>query len=57
MPINDAVSMPPNTGVPPSRRASWDGPTAMTSGNSPRMNVQDVIIAGWKRSLHPMVAE
>ena len=51
MPMNDAVSMPPNTGVPTSRRANCDGPTAMTSGSSPRMKAKDVIITGRKRSL------
>src|ERR1700676_3218358 len=51
MPINEAKIMPPNTGVPTSRRASCEAPTATTSGSRPRMKANDVIITGRKRSL------
>ena len=37
MPMNDADSMPPNTGVPTSRRASCDGPY----GDDQRQQPQD----------------
>jgi hypothetical protein len=37
MPMNDANSMPPNTGVPTPRRASWEAPSATTSGKRPKM--------------------
>ena len=56
MPMNEAQSIPPNTGVPTFRRASREGPSAMTKGSSPRINAKDVIITGRKRSLAPSVA-
>ncbi len=50
MPMMEAESMPPNTGVPTSRRAKREGPTATTSGSKPRMNAKDVIITGRNRN-------
>src|SRR5438094_513749 len=54
--MKDAASMPPNTGVPTSRRASCEGPRAMTRGSNPRMNAKEVIITGRNRSLAPSAA-
>ena len=56
MPINDAASMPPNTGVLTLRNASFDAPDAMTSGTKPRINANDVIITGRNRSRAPSIA-
>src|SRR6202043_3440922 len=55
-PMNEAKIMPPNTGVPTSRRASCEAPTATTRGSRPRMKANDVIITGRKRCLAPSVA-
>ena len=56
MPMKEARIMPPNTGVPTSRRASCEAPVATTSGSRPRMKANDVIITGRKRSRAPSVA-
>ena len=55
MPRSEAAIMPPNTGVPTSRRASFEAPVAITSGTRPRMKANDVIITGRKRSRAPSV--
>jgi hypothetical protein len=46
MPIKEASIIPPNTGVPTSRRAVWATPVTITNGNSPRMKANDVIMTG-----------
>ncbi len=42
MPMKEARIMPPNTGVPTSRRASCAAPVATTNGSSPRMKANEV---------------
>ena len=56
IPRKDAKIMPPNTGVPTSRRASSRGAVATTSGYSPRMKAKEVIMTGRKRSRAPSIA-
>ena len=56
MPMKEARIMPPNTGVPTSRLASCEAPGAITSGSSPRMNANEVIMTGRKRRRAPSVA-
>ena len=41
--------MPPNTGVPTAWRVMAPAPSAMTRGNSPKMNAKLVIITGRNR--------
>ena len=44
--------MPPNTAVPSDRRISAPAPAATTSGTTPRMKANEVMMMGRRRSLH-----
>ncbi len=48
--------MPPKTGVPTSRLASWEAPVAITKGSRPSMNANEVIMTGRNRRRAPSVA-
>ena len=56
MPISDAASMPPKTGVPTARRDAEAAPVAMISGTRPRMKATEVIITARKRKRAPSTA-
>ena len=56
MPRNDAAIMPPNTAVPTARWVAAPAPEAITSGTSPRMKANDVIMTARKRRLAALMA-
>ncbi len=50
MPNNVTPIMPANTAMPSVRRISCPAPSAITSGNTPRMNANEVIRIGRSRT-------
>ena len=52
----EAISMPANTAIPMLTRAAAPAPLATTSGTTPRMKANAVIMMGRKRSFAPSVA-
>jgi hypothetical protein len=51
----DAAIMPAKTGVPTARRLAMPAPSAMTSGNRPKIKAKLVIITGRNRSRAPSI--
>jgi hypothetical protein len=52
IPISEAASIPPKTGVPTARRDALAAPLAITSGTRPRMKATEVIITARSCGCH-----